>query len=91
MVRLGGPSNGSSAPAPADADAPAASSAPTALEEEDGRTLYEVLADQVVTMSTGEQLAMGAALQRNDWSEIPESTRALFRLAASEFLGEGGV
>lgn len=86
MARLGG--NGSSSNGAA---APAASSSVSAQQEEDGRALYDVLADQVASMGTGEQLAMASALQRNDWNAIPEQTRALFRVAAAEFLDEGGV
>lgn len=74
----------------------ASSAAPTSAgdvseRDEDGRELYEVLADQVAGMSVTQRLALGAALQRGDWSEIAEEHREVFRVAAEEFLSEGGA
>lgn len=85
MARLG-LTSGKASPA-------AAPATPGEVDErdEDGRELYEVLADQVAAMSLPEQMALGQALQRNDWRAISEEQRELFRLAADEFLAEGGA
>lgn len=85
MARLGGGSS-----TPATSTAPPAS-AEDQERDDDGRELYEVLADQVAAMSIGEQMALGQALQRNDWRAISDDQRELFRLAAEEFLSEGGA
>jgi hypothetical protein len=89
MARLGG-SGGSSAPATSTALAPVPAREDVERDD-DGRELYEVMADQVGALSTGEQMALGAALQRNDWQSLTDEQRELFRLAAEEFLSEGGA
>lgn len=89
MARLGG--GGGSMPTTSTALAPAPATSEDQERDDDGRELYEVLADQVAAMSVGEQLQLGQALQRNDWSKIPEQQRELFRMAAEEFLSEGGA
>jgi hypothetical protein len=91
MARLGGGSGGSSAPSSSSAALAPVPAGEDVERDEDGRELYEVLADQVGAMSTGQQLGLASALQRNSWTALTDEQRELFRLAAEEFLSEGGA